>query len=41
MSTAKVVETNDNVKIASEKEVDKLYQYFTKKNKGIYEGLAK
>ncbi len=41
MSTAKVIETNKNVEVASKDEVDKLYQYFTKKNKDIYEKLAK
>lgn len=41
MSTAKIIETNNNVEVATKEEVDKLYQYFTKKNKDIYEKLAK
>lgn len=41
MSTAKVIEINSNVEIATKEEVDKLYQYFAKKNKNIYEKLAK
>lgn len=41
MATAQVIETKNNVKMATKEEVDKLYQYFTKKNKSIYEKLAK
>ncbi len=41
MATAKIIENNSNVKVATKEEVDKLYQYFTKKNKSIYEKLAK
>lgn len=40
MTIAKVIETNDP-KVATKEEVDKLYQYFAKKNKSIYERLAK
>lgn len=39
MTNAKVIETNDK-KVTSKEQVHKLYQYFAKKNKSIYERLA-